>query len=98
MVVSYNRTVELEWDLEKAALNLRKHRISFEEASSVFGDPLAITFHDPDHSVGEIRWLTFGVSRSGSLLVVAHTPRRQRVRLISARRASRAERKIYEEG
>jgi hypothetical protein len=96
--VSYNHTVELEWDPEKAALNLRKHRISFEEASSVFGDPLAITFHDPDHSVGELRWLTFGISRSGFLLVVAHTPRRQRVRLISARRASRAERKIYEEG
>ncbi|OOO01143.1 MAG: hypothetical protein USCGTAYLOR_02664 [Chromatiales bacterium USCg_Taylor] len=67
--------MELEWDCEKAATNLRKHRVSFEEASSVFGDPLAVTFHDPDHSVGEVRWLTFGVSRSGVLLVVSHTQR-----------------------
>ncbi|MGH8531748.1 MAG: BrnT family toxin [Gammaproteobacteria bacterium] len=89
--------MEFEWDSEKATANLRKHRISFEEASSVFGDPLAITFHDPDHSVGEVRWLTFGVSRIGLLLVVSHTQRGKRVRLISARRAIRAERKIYEE-
>ena len=90
--------MEFEWDSEKAAANLRKHRVSFEEASSVFGDPLAVTFHDPDHSIGEIRWLTFGVSRSAVLLVVSHTRRGKRVRLISARRAIRAERKIYEEG
>jgi len=63
--------MEFEWDSEKATANLRKHRISFEEASSTFGDPLAITFHDPDHSVGEVRSLTFGVSRSGALLVVS---------------------------
>ena len=90
--------MEFEWDSEKAATNLRKHRISFEEAASVFADPLAITFHDPDHSVGEGRWLTFGVSRSGLLLVVSHTQRGKRVRLINARRAIRTERKIYEEG
>jgi len=90
--------MEFEWDNEKAAANLRKHRVSFEEASSVFGDPLAVTFRDPDHSIGEIRWLTFGVSRSAVLLVVSHTQRGKRVRLISARRAIRAERKIYEEG
>ncbi len=74
--------MEFEWDSEKAMANLRKHRISFEEASSVFGDPLAITFHDPDHSVGEVRSLTFGVSRSGTLLVVSRTQRGKRVRLI----------------
>lgn len=90
--------MEFEWDTEKAAANLRKHRVSFEEASSVFGDPLAITFHDPDHSNGEVRWLTFGVSRSGLMLVVSHTQRGKRVRLISARRTIRAERKIHEEG
>ena len=90
--------MEFEWDSEKAAANLRKHRVSFEEASSVFGDPLAVTFHDPDRSVGEVRWVTFGMSRSGALLVVSHTQRGKRVRLISARRAIRAERAIYEEG
>lgn len=90
--------MELEWDSEKATANLRKHRVSFEEASSVFGDPLAVTFHDPDHSVGEVRWVTFGVPWSGVLLVVSHTQRGKRVRLISARRAIRAERAIYEEG
>ncbi|MFH0341901.1 MAG: BrnT family toxin [Chromatiales bacterium] len=69
--------MELEWNSEKAAANFRKHRVSFEEASSVFGDP----FHDPDHSVGEVRWLTFGLSRSRVLLVVSHTQRGKRVRL-----------------
>jgi len=90
--------MELEWDSEKAVANLRQHRVSFEEASSVFGDPLAVTFHDPDHSIGEVRWVTFGVSQSGVLLVVSHTQRGKRVRLISARRAIRAERTIYEKG
>ena len=89
--------MEFEWDSEKAALNRRKHRASFEEACTVFGDPLAITFRDPDHSVGEARFVTFGVSSTGALLVVSHTQRGQRTRLIGARRATRAERKIYEE-
>ena len=88
---------EFEWDSEKAAANLRKHGVTFEAASSVFGDPLAVTFHDPDHSVGEVRWLTFRVSHSGMLLVVSHAQRGNRVRLISARRAIRTERRIYEE-
>ena len=87
-----------EWDIEKAAQNLRKHRVSFEDASSVFGDPLAIMFRDPDHSSGEVRFLTFGLALSGAILVVSHTARGGRIRLISARRATRAERKIYEEG
>jgi uncharacterized DUF497 family protein len=90
--------MEFEWDTGKATLNRRKHRVSLEEASSVFGDPLAITFRDPDHSVGEARFLTFGLSTTGVLLVVSHTRRNRRTRLISARRATRAERKIYEEG
>ncbi len=89
--------MRFEWDSEKAAANLRKHGVTFEAASSVFGDPLAVTFHDPDHSVGEVRWLTFGVSHSGMLLVVSHAQRGNRVRLISARRAIRTERRIYEE-
>jgi uncharacterized protein len=90
--------MQFEWDPKKAAENLRKHRVSFEEASTVFGDPLAITFPDPDHSVGERRSLTFGTSREGRLLVVNHTDRRATVRIISARRALRSERLIYEEG
>ncbi|MBL8529321.1 MAG: BrnT family toxin [Burkholderiales bacterium] len=89
--------MEFEWDAGKATLNRRKHRVSLEEASSVFGDPLAITFRDPDHSVGEARFLTFDVSSTGVLLVVSHTRRSRRARLIGARRATRAERKIYEE-
>ena len=90
--------MQFAWDPRKAVSNLRDHRVTFEEASSVFGDPLAITFDDPDHSEGESRLLTFGLSEQGRLLVVSHTERRGVVRIISARRASRAERHIYEEG
>jgi uncharacterized protein len=90
--------MQFAWDPKKAASNLRDHRVTFEEASSVFGDSLAITFDDPDHSEGESRLLTFGLSEQGRLLVVNHTERRGVVRIISARRASRAERQIYEEG
>jgi uncharacterized DUF497 family protein len=90
--------MQFAWDPKKAASNLRDHHVTFEEASSVFGDSLAITFDDPDHSEGESRLLTFGLSEQGRLLVVSHTERRGVVRIISARRASRAERHIYEEG
>jgi uncharacterized DUF497 family protein len=86
-----------EWDIEKGGDNLRKHGVSFEEASSVFGDPLAVTFRDPDHSIREVRFLTFGISRAGILLVVSHTIRGKHIRLISARRMTRRERRIYEE-
>jgi uncharacterized DUF497 family protein len=90
--------MEFEWDPAKARLNDRKHGIGFEEASTVFGDPLAVTFADPDHSEAEDRWVTFGQSRKRRLLVVTHFDRAGRVRLISAREATRRERKIYEEG
>ena len=90
--------MKFEWDARKAAENRRKHRVSFEEASTVFGDPLAITFPDPDHSVGERRHLTFGLSGEGRLLAVSHIDRRDVVRIISARRALRSERRIYEQG
>ena len=73
-------------------------RVSFDEASTVFGDPLAITFPDPDQSVAERRFLTFGLSHEGRLLVVSHTDRGRTVRLISARRTARGERRIYELG
>jgi hypothetical protein len=86
-----------EWDTEKAAANIRKHSISFDEASTVFGDPLAILMPDPDHSVAEQRFLLLGMSNRLRLLVVAHAERPPRTRLISARRATTTERRIYEE-
>jgi uncharacterized DUF497 family protein len=90
--------MEFEWNPTKAATNEFKHGVTFAEATTVFGDPLAITFTDPDHSRDEYRFLTFGVSRKGRLLVVSHANRQDRVRIISARVVTRYERKIYEEG
>lgn len=90
--------MHFEWDSAKAARNLRKHRVSFEEASSVFYDPLALTGEDPDHSDGEERLITFGLSSAGRLLVVSHAERDEAIRIISARLATHGERQIYEEG
>ena len=90
--------MKLEWDPKKAAENERKHQVSFHEASTVFGDPLAITFTDPDHSKAEYRFLTYGMSRFNRLLIVSHTEREGRVRIITARKATRRERRIYENG
>ncbi|MDD3845087.1 MAG: BrnT family toxin [Syntrophorhabdaceae bacterium] len=90
--------VTFEWDPGKAMSNLRKHNVSFDEASTVFGDPLAITFHDPDHSLDENRCVTFGLSEHNRLIVVAHAERGRRTRIISARPMNRKEREIYEEG
>lgn len=90
--------LKFEWDSAKAQSNLAKHGVSFEEAASVFADPLALTFSDPDHSIGEKRWLTFGVSHQDRLLVVAHAERGRAIRIISARKAARHERGIYEHG
>ncbi len=87
-----------EWDAEKAKSNLGKHKIAFEEAATVFEDILSVTFPDPDHSLGENRYLTMGLSRWQKILVVAHTNRGHRIRIISARKATRKERKFYEEG
>ncbi len=88
--------MRFEWDAEKAAENLKKHGVSFEEAVTVFFDPLTATFDDPDHSLGEARDLTVGYSSLGRLLVVCHTERRGAVRLISARRTTAHERKRHE--
>jgi uncharacterized DUF497 family protein len=90
--------LKFEWDNTKAQVNLAKHGVSFEEAASVFGDPLALTFPDPDHSIDEKRWLTFGVSQTDRLLAVAHSERGRSIRIISARKATRHERGIYEHG
>jgi uncharacterized protein len=90
--------VIVEWDDGKATANRRKHGVSFDEALFVLEDFLSLTFRDPDHSLEEMRFLTFGHGPSGRILVVAHTDREDAVRLISARRATRAERRFYEEG
>jgi hypothetical protein len=90
--------MNFEWDPKKAARNKRKHDVTFYEASTVFSDPLAITFMDPDHSKNEERFLTFGLSKFDRLLVVSHTDREKRSRIISARLMTRQERSIYEEG
>jgi uncharacterized protein len=89
--------VNIEWDPRKAASNLRKHGVSFEEASTALSDPMAATGIDPDHSVAEDRYVTFGVSERGRLLVVSHTEAGVTIRIISARTASKGERELYEE-
>jgi hypothetical protein len=88
--------VQFEWNAEKAAYNLAKHSVSFDEASTVFGDPLAGTILDPRHSVEEQRFATIGHSARGSLLVVVHVERGDRIRIISARHATPRERRKYE--
>lgn len=90
--------MEFEWDSEKASSNLRKHKVSFVEASTALSDPMAATGADPDHSIGEFRCVTFGISERGRLLVVAHTEQSETIRIISARLAGKREKKIYEEG
>jgi uncharacterized protein len=89
--------VNFEWDPRKARVNRRKHRVPFEEAITIFGDPLAATYPDPDHSAFEERFLTIGVSERGRVVVVAHTDRDDTIRIISARLATQNERQHYEE-
>jgi uncharacterized protein len=90
--------MKFEWDPTKARANLRKHQVAFEEAATALRDPMAATGSDPDHSAGEDRYITFGVSERGRLLVVAHTEEGETIRIISARIANKGERRIYEEG
>jgi uncharacterized DUF497 family protein len=89
--------MQFEWDPEKERRNQAKHGVSFEEASTVFGDPFALTISDPDHSMDENRFLTTGYSARQRLIIVAHTDRGEAIRLISARDVSLAERRAYEE-
>ena len=89
---------KFEWDNQKAARNLHKHGVSFDEAVSVFADGLALTFADTDHVESEDRSRTYGISNKGRLLVVVHTERRNNVRIINARKATRYEKSIYEQG
>ena len=86
-----------EWDEKKATVNRRKHRVSFEEASTAFGDPLSITIEDPHHSENENRLILIGKSEVFSTLVVVHIEKRETIRIISARKATNKEKKLYEE-
>lgn len=88
--------MRFEWDENKAARNLAKHGVSFEEAATVFGDSLSDTFDDPDHSTEERRFVIIGMSEQGRILIVAHTDEGEVVRLISAREPTRGEREFYE--
>lgn len=89
--------MEFEWDPRKATINLKKHGVSFPEASTIFGDELAITVPDRDHSDEEDRYITVGWSARRRLLIVSHTDREDKIRIISARELTRTERKEYEE-
>jgi hypothetical protein len=90
--------MKFSWDPKKAAANLKKHGVSFEEASTAFHDTFSITGSDPDHSGQEQRFVTFGNSSQDCLLVVAHTDEGETIRMISARLVTKQERRIYEEG
>ena len=89
--------MNFEWDPGKAAQNRRKHGVSFHEAATVFGDPLAMTYQDPDHSVEEQRFITIGMSSLGRLLIAAHADRGENIRIISARKTTLRERTDYEQ-
>jgi uncharacterized protein len=89
--------VEFEWDPEKDRINLEKHGVSFAEASTVFLDPLQVTVHDDRHSIGEFRFRTIGYTASNRLVIVAHTDREDRIRMITARDATPRERRQYEQ-
>ena len=96
--MSENCVMEIEWDKNKAEANLRKHQVSFEEAETVFDDPLALTVNDESHSFDEKRFITVGESKIGRLILVSHTIGKENVRIISARKPTRGEREDYEHG
>ncbi len=89
--------IDFEWDPVKEKFNFLNHGVSFKEASHVFHDPLGITIYDPDHSEEEERFITIGYSTSGQLLMVSHTDRYDKIRIISVRKLTQTERKEYEE-
>ena len=88
--------MEFEWDAKKAADNLAKHGVSFQEATRVFDDPLSVAVPDPDHSFDENRFIIVGESHRGRLLIVSHLERGDGIRLVSARELTRTERNVYE--
>jgi len=85
-----------EWNAEKAKENIRKHKISFEEAKTVFNDPFLMTFPDPEHSASEQRYLNIGTCSKGRVLIIIHTERDADIRIISCREATPRERRVYE--
>ena len=89
---------KFEWDKNKATRNKKKHKVSFNEACTIFDDPLFITFYDKEHSIYEERYISIGISNLKRMLLVAHTDDRGHYRIISARKATRSERMFYEEG
>ena len=89
--------LSFEWDEEKAKANLKKHRVGFDEAATVFTDSYSLTVHDPDHSVDEQRYIDIGASDKGRMLVVVYTERGSNIRIVSCRKATPSERKLYEE-
>ena len=89
-------SLDFEWDENKAAANLSKHGVSFDEARTVFDDPVYVDFYDPDHSYDEHRYIIIGQAQRGWLLIVSYTERENLVRLISAREVTRGEREAYE--
>ena len=90
-------SLTFEWDENKSKRNLKKHNVDFEEAKTIFNDPLAITIDDPDHSVKEDRYLDIGLSSKGRMLVVWYTERNDNIRIIGSRKAIRSEREMYEQ-
>ncbi len=90
--------LKFEWDEEKAKDNLRKHKVSFDEGKLIFGDPFSTTIGDPDHSIEEDRHIDIGHSKKGRILLVAYTERGNKIRIISCRKATPAEREKYETG
>ncbi|MFC1660987.1 BrnT family toxin [Gemmatimonadota bacterium] len=89
--------LHFDWDPKKADSNLGKHGVTFAEAATAFGDPLSITIPDPEHSLGEARFILLGLSFQGRLVVVVHTETHDSIRIISARLATRTERESYEQ-
>ena len=90
--------LNFEWDEEKAKANLKKHRVSFDEATTVFIDPFSMTISDPNHSVNEQRYIDLGSSDKGRVLVVVYTERGSHIRIICCRKATSSERQLYEQG
>ncbi len=90
--------MNFEWNPLKADINLKKHKVSFEEAKTVFSDTLSFTYPDPDHSIDENRYLIIGISKDSRILVISHTYRNDSIRIISAKSAKKREKKFYEQG
>ncbi|CAN5723049.1 BrnT family toxin [soil metagenome] len=89
--------LDFEWDEDKAAQNLKKHKVTFDEAKTAFGDPFSITIDDPSHSIDEKRFIDIGISAKGKMLVVSYIERGKKIRLISCRKATKVEQEMYEE-